>query len=304
MIYDQNGSPPRMRGTVKKICFPHIIIGITPADAGNSGCGRRFQCAGGDHPRGCGEQIPRKTRALGLLGSPPRMRGTVASLASAGAGVGITPADAGNRAFGFSERAKKRDHPRGCGEQGIHSGAAVESAGSPPRMRGPVKKLCLAEKIVGITPADAGNRENAVLQFENSWDHPRGCGEQKALRMRQHAARGSPPRMRGTVGGSGFGCSFGWDHPRGCGEQQSVVMHDALHTGSPPRMRGTASWVRADIHTSRITPADAGNSYIDMACAFYTRDHPRGCGEQDTDSLKRFNELRITPADAGNRMQY
>ena len=74
--------------------------------------------------------------------------------------------------------------------------------------------------------------------------------------------------------------------------------------------------VRAD---SRITPADAGKTYMRQQNTTITKDHPRGCGENLKDEyiitlqlgspprmrgklndMKKENlALRITPADAG-----
>ena len=71
---------------------------------------------------------------------------------------------------------------------------------------------------------------------------------------------GSPPRMRGKVGGLADDDAVGgitpayagksgkalwnppgaWDHPRVCGEKTPAVINRACVGGSPPRMRGKA----------------------------------------------------------------
>ena len=48
-----------------------------------------------DHPRGCGENYTWDERGMGLLGSPPRMRGKPEGEMFDAAIVRITPADAG-----------------------------------------------------------------------------------------------------------------------------------------------------------------------------------------------------------------
>ena len=50
--------------------------------------------------------------------------------------------------------------------------------------------------------------------------------------------------------------------------------------GSPPHMRGTVRAVDTDTYEIRITPAHAGNSYLDENGEWVSWDHPRTCGEQ------------------------
>ena len=70
------GSPPRVRGTVQRSKALILRQWITPACAGNSGYHPVQDIPGGDHPRVCGEQISLVKVVCGLLGSPPRVRGT------------------------------------------------------------------------------------------------------------------------------------------------------------------------------------------------------------------------------------
>ena len=72
----RQGSPPRVRGTVKEQSFVMGQQRITPACAGNS-----IPCTTGipstpDHPRVCGEQLPTLLAQFPAIGSPPRVRGT------------------------------------------------------------------------------------------------------------------------------------------------------------------------------------------------------------------------------------
>jgi len=105
-------------------------------------------------------------------------------------------------------------------------------------MRGTLVPQAWQEHGHGNTPAYAGNtlkkKLNAVLQEE----HPRVCGEHPYTPVLQTGNPGTPPRMRGTLGGSDAAaimgrntpayagntrrdyiksCS-GWEHPRVCGE--------------------------------------------------------------------------------------
>ena len=69
------GSPPRMRGKHCYYTFHFISMRITPAYAGKTLFQILFHMCYQDHPRVCGENATANPSAVGLLGSPPRMRG-------------------------------------------------------------------------------------------------------------------------------------------------------------------------------------------------------------------------------------
>ena len=69
---------------------------ITPADAGKTFFAFWSVLSGGDHPRGCGENVIQCKKVGKMQGSPPRMRGKLIDLSQFADLIG--------------------DHPRGCGE--------------------------------------------------------------------------------------------------------------------------------------------------------------------------------------------
>ena len=70
------GSSPRMRGTLTAEQWLDMHRGIIPAYAGNTmRCSARYYDSR-DHPRVCGEHIPIGWKLALALGSSPRMRGT------------------------------------------------------------------------------------------------------------------------------------------------------------------------------------------------------------------------------------
>ena len=152
-------------------------------------------------------------------------------------------------------------------------------------------------------------------------DHPRGCGENKPTVNTIQQNIGSPPRMRGKLfkpvdalmglritpadAGKTF-CEFppsprGWDHPRGCGENLYQLSDKRLCGGSPPRMRGKHTLSDFCQHFSRITPADAGKTHSKSTHGTFSRDHPRGCGENRTTPLSARPTLGSPPRMRGKR---
>ena len=109
------------------------------------------------------------------------------------------------------------------------------------------------------------------------------------------------------------------DHPRGCGENGKSSCESFRFTGSPPRMRGKLSQFADLIGWLRITPADAGKTFLLFGMCRLSSDHPRACGE-NAGNIKLISipdgspprmrgkqlsagspaqPLWITPADAG-----
>ena len=91
-----DGSSPRVRGTLVKKPDALAVVRFIPAGAGNAGLPRAKHDRGAVHPRGCGERRSRVQASDVADGSSPRVRGTLA----AGAGLIVyprfIPAGAGN----------------------------------------------------------------------------------------------------------------------------------------------------------------------------------------------------------------
>ncbi len=110
---------------------------------------------------------------------------------------GITPAYAGKRTWYIANGQGEQDHPRVCGEKKAYKDGKEEGEGSPPRMRGKEKTQHVVVKRPGITPAYAGKSSSKITRINNSWDHPRVCGEKQQIPGQMDMNQGSPPRMRG-----------------------------------------------------------------------------------------------------------
>ena len=98
------GSSPRVRGTRDGRWRLDRGTGIIPACAGNTGCCGCETVLAGDHPRVCGEHWDHSRRLRPLLGSSPRVRGTLFAVLFDLRVVGIIPACAGNTRCSFAGR--------------------------------------------------------------------------------------------------------------------------------------------------------------------------------------------------------
>ena len=132
------GSPPHMRGKDIRGVVQNVLFGITPAYAGKRTSLPIGRFRTGDHPRICGEKLPREAAAGVPKGSPPHMRGKVIFLLVRLCKVRITPAYAGKRAPSAAASGLCWDHPRICGEKCV--------------------KRQFDILLSGITPAYAGKR--------------------------------------------------------------------------------------------------------------------------------------------------
>src|SRR6266508_1223355 len=90
------GPPPRTRGTRYVEDDHGGDLGTTPAYAGNAPASVPATRRARDHPRVRGERKTRPSRLRGLMGPPPRTRGTRAAALPPDRPQGTTPAYAGN----------------------------------------------------------------------------------------------------------------------------------------------------------------------------------------------------------------
>ena len=130
------------------------------------------------------------------------------------------------------------DHPRMCGEKTFLEQKRPPRLGSPPHVRGKVRKAKKAVRCTWITPACAGKRNWQCSTTRPEKDHPRMCGEKGSLPMLLDSQRGSPPHVRGKEGRCKRSC--------------------VADTGSPPHVRGKVEHRVGSRRGRGITPACAG----------------------------------------------
>ena len=136
----------------------------------------------------------------------------------------------------------------------------------------------------GNTPADAGNSLPLALQLYKARKHPRRCGELPTVLAVLENSSETPPQMRGTrdscysdlkwarntPADAGNSDSYGprrgrrRKHPRRCGELPSPSLSCMSWSETPPQMRGTLPNTMDKREGSGNTPADAGNSEMEV----------------------------------------
>ena len=196
-------------------------------------------------------------------------------------------------------------------------------------MRGKAYKGADQTTRRGITPAYAGKRNAEAEPDIQNQDHPRVCGEKHLSAQFEGTPPGSPPRMRGkefqfrgTLPDVGITPAYAGksqttvcfnnvtrDHPRVCGEKV-IPCTPGLHIqGSPPRMRGKEKSPKKPVMARGITPAYAGKSRAGVCIVGDFGDHPRVCGEKDTNQItltrgqgsppRMRGKVKLRPSPAG-----
>ena len=251
----------------------------------------------------------------------------------------ITPACAGKTVLPEHQRFVNGDHPRVCGKDFLDDGLTDWHIGSPPRVRERHGMYLAISIYGGITPACAGKTHQVSFGNISCEDHPRVCGKDVIKNPPMFNHPGSPPRVRERLGHASALCvtrgitpacagktlfqplSVGtWgDHPRVCGKDLNVRLKLGRPSGSPPRVRERRHIAILADAFSRITPACAGKTCSTLVSGFPSRDHPRVCGkdmsdtpgvtipggspprvrERRLDAVEKARRLRITPACAG-----
>ena len=127
------------------------------------------------------------------------MRGTPAVTEATNNTARIIPAYAGNTPAACWKSWQAWDHPRVCGEHINGHYLLQPGQGSSPRMRGtrPFDRVRAFDR--GIIPAYAGNTSGEAKNVLMASDHPRVCGEHAGSLASNVGAKGSSPRMRGTL---------------------------------------------------------------------------------------------------------
>ena len=208
----------------------------------------------------CGEHDVEAGQFKGYVGSSPHVRGALIRFSTKNIG--------------------RRDHPRMCGEHPKTAEISLVVSGSSPHVRGARHFGVCGKPRVGIIPACAGSTCRASSPRRCARDHPRMCGEHRAIHDHLSVNEGSSPHVRGahlqqhrTVVDRGIipACAGSTcplsdciapqgDHPRMCGEHMSCRLYCQRRWGSSPHVRGARGGGMASVGRSGIIPACAGST--------------------------------------------
>ena len=195
------GSSPHVRGApITKATVP-MMNGIIPACAGSTFRPRGHVSGYRDHPRMCGEHRTSWPNCEAKAGSSPHVRGARLERDENPSGSGIIPACAGSTGFLRRTRARRRDHPRMCGEHQRFDDGEIYTAGSSPHVRGAQENQGHHWWCRGIIPACAGSTQTLPVSTRPYRDHPRMCGEHDPPCWSLHVFQGSSPHVRGAPKG-------------------------------------------------------------------------------------------------------
>ena len=171
--------------------------------------------------------------------------------------------------------------------------------GSSPRVRGKPADLPEVRSQLRLIPACAGKTCPPPEDGHHHRAHPRVCGENVTVTIKENTGKGSSPRVRGKRPHSGSGtCTAGLipacagktslspspgtpsrAHPRVCGENPVWAVIGISWLGSSPRVRGKPERHEEAPAPAGLIPACAGKTALWTARSPSLKAHPRVCGE-------------------------
>ena len=158
------GSSPRMQGTAAWCVLVRVRPRFIPAYAGNGLIHVTTWWYCSVHPRVCRERLNRFRLFRGLVGSSPRMQGTVYHIFLDCLADRFIPAYAGNGSIQARDRHREAVHPRVCRERFITSFLIASQIGSSPRMQGTGFRALDEFSAGRFIPAYAGNGDRRRLE--------------------------------------------------------------------------------------------------------------------------------------------
>ena len=211
------------------------------------------------HPRVCGERSMSDWVTAILIGSSPRVWGTLPGCHGDCAAYRFIPACVGNACPRFGSARGDAVHPRVCGEREALHLNCNRAVGSSPRVWGTPARAGAGHPPVRFIPACVGNAPRRRAARFRPAVHPRVCGERDEILLGVRPGDGSSPRVWGTrwelagamcrgrfipacVGNAYPVRSYltiAPVHPRVCGERHHSSASASAISGSSPRVWGT-----------------------------------------------------------------
>ena len=305
----EDGSSPRVRGSLEAHDAAEGNVGFIPARAGEPSRSRRPPTRLSVHPRACGGAPSVRRRSPEVGGSSPRVRGSPTrrstrrpsssrSTAGAEGRARFIPARAGEPGRSCARWPAGRVHPRACGGADPRLARRARGRGSSPRVRGSHGVLEDAGVLPRFIPARAGEPRSRPRSASTCGVHPRACGGASASAQASALRRGSSPRVRGSRELSVCCPSRvrfiparageplvprpahqrAQVHPRACGGALIPRRRLGSSCGSSPRVRGSPRSAPSRRIAPGFIPARAGEPSATRPERRRTTVHPRACG--------------------------
>jgi len=150
------------------------------------------------HPHACGELAIYSIVLLAVVGSSPRMWGTLLPKPAKLVVIRFIPTHVGNSFEITIECVTDKVHPHACGELNLAQWVYCTTLGSSPRMWGTLIGVGSVGFFDWFIPTHVGN-SGLFLSIPSMLPvHPHACGELEREQLPYTLEEGSSPRMWGT----------------------------------------------------------------------------------------------------------
>ena len=146
-----------MWGTLTPYSMTAGQLRFIPTHVGNTSIRDRSEAWKAVHPHACGEHLSWPDKQHQLLGSSPRMWGTLACAAGDVAPFRFIPTHVGNTFRVTNQNSQQPVHPHACGEHSSYLTGGVYAGGSSPRMWGTPGRQRLKITSARFIPTHVGN---------------------------------------------------------------------------------------------------------------------------------------------------
>ncbi len=171
------GSSPRMWGTLLAGAEAADLERFIPTHVGNTSGSGPWSLRRAVHLHACGEHGRQMATSTSVLGSSPRMWGTLQHTAFEPAQVRFIPTHVGNTLLRRHRACLFAVHPHACGEHHINAQCVVGKVGSSPRMWGTPGQQLQPGGPLRFIPTHVGNTASPKRPSCTPAVHPHACGE-------------------------------------------------------------------------------------------------------------------------------
>ena len=169
-----------------------------PTCVGNAIRSRYLSSSTPVHPHVCGERVRRSLCKAYLVGSSPRVWGTLGRGKSGELPARFIPTCVGNAGGSLGGFLAGAVHPHVCGERKPSGYQRLPLPGSSPRVWGTLWAEIEHGSARRFIPTCVGNALNCRISNAARPVHPHVCGERSFPVCHFHRVGGSSPRVWGT----------------------------------------------------------------------------------------------------------